>query len=248
MLCPMGSRAGKPAVRRLASAGVFVAALAVVGWGVLAPQRSRAADHDCSDFSNQAQAQHFFEGHHPGRDPQNLDGDGDGKACEDLPCPCAGSGGGHHGGGGGGGAGGGRSGRARVLSVTDGDTIDVRIRHRSEAVRLIGIDTPEVYGQAECGGHKASHSMKQMLDDGDRVRLVRDRTQSGRDSYDRLLRYVVRNGRDVGRRQVRRGWARVYVYDDPFKRLRAYRRAKRKAKRSDRGVWGQCGGHFRAGR
>jgi len=206
------------------------------------PQDSRAADRDCSDFSNQAQAQHFFASHHPARDPHSLDGDGDGKACEELPCPCAsgsGGGGGHHHGGGG-------SGKARVLSVTDGDTIDVRVHHRSRAVRLIGIDTPEVYGQIECGGPQASRSMKHMLDRGERVRLVRDRSQSGRDRYGRLLRYVERKGRDVGKRQVRKGWARVYVYGSPFKRLRSYRKAKRRAKRHHRGVWGKCGGHFRA--
>jgi len=47
-------------------------------------KRSRR-DYDCSDFKTHAAAQRFFERHHPGRDPFNLDGDGDGKACESLP-------------------------------------------------------------------------------------------------------------------------------------------------------------------
>ena len=109
----------------------------------LATSSAPAADKDCSDFSNQAQAQHFFENHNPGKDPHNLDGDGDGKACETLPCPCASSGGG--GGGGGGHSGGGKkSKKAKIVSVTDGDTVKVRIKHRTRDVRLIGIDTPEV--------------------------------------------------------------------------------------------------------
>jgi hypothetical protein len=41
-------------------------------------------DRDCSDFSTQAQAQAFFQQQGPG-DPHNLDGDGDGIACEELP-------------------------------------------------------------------------------------------------------------------------------------------------------------------
>ena len=42
-------------------------------------------DRDCSDFPTQAKAQHFFEHHHPRRDPHRLDGDNDGIACEDNP-------------------------------------------------------------------------------------------------------------------------------------------------------------------
>lgn len=36
--------------------------------------------------------------------------------------------------------------RAVVDHVADGDTIQVKIHGREEDVRLIGIDTPEVYG------------------------------------------------------------------------------------------------------
>lgn len=41
-------------------------------------------DRDCSDFDSQPEAQRFFERHQPG-DPHNLDGNGDGEACEGLP-------------------------------------------------------------------------------------------------------------------------------------------------------------------
>ena len=111
-------------------------------------------------------------------------------------------------------------------------------------MRLIGIDTPEVYGGVERGGRQASRSMKRMLDPGDRVKLLRDRSQDNRDRYGRLLRYVKRKGRDVGKRQVRKGWAKPYVYEYPFKRLRSYRKAKNKAKAAKRGVWGKCGDDF----
>jgi endonuclease YncB( thermonuclease family) len=43
-----------------------------------------ADDKDCSDFDTQPEAQRFFESRQPG-DPHNLDGDGDGQACESLP-------------------------------------------------------------------------------------------------------------------------------------------------------------------
>ena len=122
----------------LLSAGAVLAA----GIGLLTVRSgvAQASDYDCSDFSTQAEAQHSLL---PG-DPHRLDGDGDGVACESLPCPCASAAGG-------GGGGGGTSEpakrlriTARVTHVVDGDTIDVRYRSRSDRIRLIGIDTPEV--------------------------------------------------------------------------------------------------------
>jgi excalibur calcium-binding domain-containing protein len=58
--------------------------------GLLAPMvaaqsASAFSDRDCSDFRTHAQAQRFFERHHPRRDPHGLDGDNDGVACEALP-------------------------------------------------------------------------------------------------------------------------------------------------------------------
>ncbi len=132
--------------------------------------------------------------------------------------------------------------RAVVDHVADGDTIEVEIGGREEYVRFIGIDTPEVYGGVECGGRQASRSMKRMLKPGDRVKLVRDRSQDNRDYYDRLLRYVELDGRDLGRAQVTKGWASVYVFDEPYQRLDSYERAEDSARRNDRGVWGSCGG------
>lgn len=52
----------------------------------LAPASALAGtDYDCADFANQAEAQEYLL---PG-DPYGLDGDDDGVACEDLPCPCS---------------------------------------------------------------------------------------------------------------------------------------------------------------
>jgi endonuclease YncB( thermonuclease family) len=172
----------------------------------------------------------------------NLDGDGDGKACEDLPCPCG------SGDGGGGGGGGDRkrdnTQRARVKRVIDGDTIEVRFSGKVKDVRLIGIDTPEVFGGKECGGEQASRSMKKMLDRRERVKLIRDRTQDNRDRFGRLLRYVEDGRKDVGKAQVGKGWAKVVKFDGRFKRIRSYRKAQRRAKSNDRGVWSLCGGDF----
>lgn len=134
--------------------------------------------------------------------------------------------------------------RGRIVKVVDGDTVDVRLVDGKERrVRLIGIDTPEVHGVVQCGGPRASRSLKKLLPVGTRVRLVSDPTQDRRDRYGRLLRYVIKvsTSRDINKAQVFRGWASVYVYDDnPFERVGQYRRAQRQAKTNLRGIWGLC--------
>jgi hypothetical protein len=70
------------------------AALAILGAAIVVPLTvpagAVAQDRNCSDFSNQAEAQQYFEQHGgPASDPDGLDGDGDGVACESLPCPCS---------------------------------------------------------------------------------------------------------------------------------------------------------------
>jgi hypothetical protein len=60
-------------------------ALALIAGAVMAQPAAAFHDRDCSDFSTQRKAQHFFETHHPRRDPHRLDADHDGIACEDNP-------------------------------------------------------------------------------------------------------------------------------------------------------------------
>jgi len=131
----------------------------------------------------------------------------------------------------------------RITRVVDGDTVDVRLSAgRLVRVRLLGIDTPEVYSGIECGGPEASKAAKQMLPTGTKVRLTSDPTQALKDRYERLLRYVSRGRTDVNRKLVRRGWAEVYVCNNkPFQRTRSYTRDQTRAKNNDLGLWGLCG-------
>ena len=108
-------------------------------------------------------------------------------------------------------------------------------------VRLLGIDTPEVYGQKECGGQRASQTMKKMLPRGSNVKLLSDRSQALKDRYGRALRYVFKGGRDVGLVQLQIGSAEVYVYGGkPVAKIQSYRRAEASAKGKALGMWGAC--------
>ncbi len=82
--------------------------------------------------------------------------------------------------------------RGVVVRVTDGDTIEVRLPNGSEKdVRILGIDTPEVYPQLECGGQEATAAMARLAPGGSKVVLVSDPTQGNRDRYGRLLRVLL---------------------------------------------------------
>jgi endonuclease YncB( thermonuclease family) len=246
------------AVRTVIVLLVAVVAAALAGTGTLvgvagaadaaAPAAYRHVDRDCGDFASQAAAQRYYLSlGGPAQDPDRLDSDGDGIACETLPCPCSTNEGGGGGGGQQGGTGSSQPGtrrqRAVVVDVVDGDTIDVRFRRSGPRVRvrLLGIDTPEVYGGTECWGPAASSATKRMLPVGTHVLLVSDPTQDLKDRYGRILRYVMKHGHDVDRALVARGDARVYVYQHhPFKRVRSYRTAQASAQRAGRGLWGHC--------
>ena len=215
------------------------------------PSPASAADMDCGDFATQAAAQTYFINHGgPRNDPDQLDADGDGIACESNPCPCSTNTGG--GGGGGttpppGGGGGGNTNQVKrtvgnVTRIVDGDTLRVRIRGVGiRAVRLIGIDAPEKTRRVECGAKKASQRLRELAPVGSSVVLFTDPSQPDRDTVGRLLRYVHRNGKDIGRAQLNKGQAQVYLVSNKrFRRIDDYRRVQRNARNNARGLWYSC--------
>ena len=127
--------------------------------------------------------------------------------------------------------------RGTVTYVVDGDTLSVRLDSgRRERVRLIGIDTPERGG---CLAGRATGVARQLADD-ERVVLRGDATQDTRDAYGRLLAYAWVGGRDLGFQMISRGLARVYVFERPFQRLSAYRRAEAIGRTRPQNVWRGC--------
>jgi hypothetical protein len=61
----------------------LIAALMTLAVTILMPGAAQAQDRNCSDFSTQPEAQAVLN--QDRSDPNNLDGDNDGIACEDLP-------------------------------------------------------------------------------------------------------------------------------------------------------------------
>ncbi len=223
--------------------------------GLLASQAaSHSVDLDCSDFGFQAAAQDHRDVHTG--DPDRLDDDEDGRACEELPCPCDGAvvpppvltpaarppsampaplvta----------------QTANARVVRVIDGDSLTVRLATGEMVkVRLIGIDARDgrtSAAQAGCGDVDAIERMKKLgfrKGTGRSVTLQTDPTQDREDGSDRLLAYVNAGRVDFGHTMILSGAAKLHVSRRDFLRASAYRKAQASARAAKRGVWRGCG-------
>jgi micrococcal nuclease len=131
---------------------------------------------------------------------------------------------------------GGDSGSARVAEVTDGDTIRL---DRLGRVRLIGIDTPEVFGERECYGPQASAFARRMLPPGTRVtyRLGAER----RDRFGRTLAYVyLPDGRLFNELLAERGYATTLTIPPNDRYADRFTAAARRARERHLGLWEAC--------
>jgi micrococcal nuclease len=125
---------------------------------------------------------------------------------------------------------------ARVQRVVDGDT--VRLVGLG-SVRLIGINTPEVYGHVDCYGPEASAFAKSVLHPGSEVRY-RVGTEA-HDRYGRLLAYVwLPDGRLFNRMLAEGGYARTLTIAPNDQLAPAFGRATADARRAHRGLWSRC--------
>lgn len=129
---------------------------------------------------------------------------------------------------------------ARIDRVADGDTVDLTNGAR---VRLVQIDTPEVYFTPECYGRQASAITERLLPPGTPVRLTAEPATDSVDEYGRLLRYVVRvrDGLNVNVYLVKIGAAAPYFYDHRRGRYASLLdRLALRARAQKRGLWGAC--------
>jgi micrococcal nuclease len=135
---------------------------------------------------------------------------------------------------------------ASVIRVIDGDTITVAVDLRSERVRYIGMDAPELGrpadGQpAECWAEEARTANAELVAG---VEVILERDTSDRDRFGRLLRHVwlARDGEWtlVGEALVERGAAEARPYPPDTRHDRRLRDAEARARDAGAGMWGAC--------
>lgn len=110
-----------------------------------------------------------------------------------------------------------------ITKISDGDTVRFKpdagavtdARNKDIAVRLIGIDTPEMHLVVEGGGtvgqghwgDDATRALEKIIPVGTRVTLV----SSGVDRYGRTLGQIIKGSMDVNLEMVRLGMAVPYI-------------------------------------
>lgn len=127
---------------------------------------------------------------------------------------------------------------AVVARVSDGDSIVVRTeRGKTEKVRLIGIDAPEL--RQKPWGREARKHLKKLLS-GASVRLETDVVK--RDRYGRLLAYVwTTGGRFINLEMIKDGYAVLYTIPPNVKHADMLRNAQSEARENKTGIWGKNG-------
>lgn len=120
-----------------------------------------------------------------------------------------------------------------VISVTDGDTLDVRFPDGSVfEVRVIGTNSPE---SGECFSDEATQVLAALAPVGSQIGMTSD--VSDFDQFDRLLRYLWVGGMSVNEETVRRGAAISRSYPPDTAMTDRFDEAQAAATGAGRGLW-----------
>jgi micrococcal nuclease len=125
----------------------------------------------------------------------------------------------------------------RVVSIVDGDTIKVRIGDRTETVRYIGMNAPELHHPTkgeEPGGREAAEANRKLVG-GQTVRLELDVQE--RDRYGRLLAYVYFGDMMVNAELVAQGYAQVMTIPPNVRHQELFLKLQREARLLQLGLW-----------
>ncbi len=127
-----------------------------------------------------------------------------------------------------------------VTKVIDGDTLEVNDQDKAVRIRLIGVNTPEELDPRkglQCYSVEAAQAVKGILE-GSQVTLEADASQSEKDAYGRLLRYVYsEDGTLINEWLLQNGYAKEYTFIKPYHYQADFRAAQAEAKAQKRGLW-----------
>jgi endonuclease YncB( thermonuclease family) len=119
----------------------------------------------------------------------------------------------------------------QVISVVDGDTIDVQLKEQTFRIRYIGVNTPE----QDQALYTEATAYNQKLVGGKTVTLVKD--TSDVDTFNRLLRYVIVGEKFVNQELVTQGYAQASAYAPDTACVSTFEMAQRQAQTAKIGLW-----------
>ena len=125
----------------------------------------------------------------------------------------------------------------KVYRVVDGDTIHFYTNNKLLAIRMLGMDTPELHFKALAQpkwGVLAKQSLLSMVQSGDQITLELDQVRC--DRYGRILGHVYKGNANLNFEQVRRGYAVNYCIYPNKLHCDAYQMAYLKADQDGLGM------------
>jgi micrococcal nuclease len=124
--------------------------------------------------------------------------------------------------------------KAKVISVIDGDTIEVDLSGKPVKIRYLMVDTPEMQAKDPKPGRLAKDFNTTMVE-GKTVFLARATTD--RDDFGRLLRFVIVDGIIVNYELVEQGFATTFIRPPDDLCSKDYTQAMLDAFRARIGIW-----------
>lgn len=131
------------------------------------------------------------------------------------------------------------TGTGTVVSVTDGDTLRLEVGEAEFRVRLIGVDTPEVFPDEQCYGPEAESALAALAPPGSTIGYAYDR--DARDRFDRELMYLfTADGTSINLELVAQGFGEAVLFEPNDLYWNDLQAAERAAQNAGLGLWGQC--------
>lgn len=128
---------------------------------------------------------------------------------------------------------------AKVVAVHDGDTVSISAGRKTEKVRLLGIDAPEM-GQRPWGARAKRHLEGLLKRSEWTVSLEFDIEK--RDKYGRLLAYLRdKDNSLINLEMVQDGYAVLFTLPPNVKHADELRKGQRLAREKALGIWGKDG-------
>lgn len=123
---------------------------------------------------------------------------------------------------------------AFIVKIIDGDTMETA---SGDTLRLLGIDTPEIYwesGEAEYFAWEAkNYSSEKLLKKN--VELEFD--QEKKDQYGRMLVYLFYEGENFNKKLLEKGYASLMIIAPNNKYKKEFRETAEEARKENRGIW-----------
>lgn len=124
---------------------------------------------------------------------------------------------------------------ARVIEVHDGDTISILFDSKSEKVRLIGIDAPELNQRP--WGLRAKNHLKELIMSSQWI-IILEFDIEKRDKYGRFLCYGwTSDGKMINVQMLKDGYAMLFTFPPNIRYVDEFRKAQKEARQKGLGIW-----------